>query len=242
MLRHLRALIALTLALGIASSGQAQNNTGRQIRVMTLYDLSQTLTPTYCALGVTKVGTALISAAASNTITSAGTPFAEVAVGDELQISSATASPTFYLVGVEAKASSASITGAYRNPSTHATSAMTFTNATFQYRTLTCGTGNENGIIPVNYGPFSIQVTTERFAAGSISWHIQCRTSTGAPWTQISPALVIPASTATYDSITAVSSYSVATASPFSECRVGLFLAADAGVQAVSVTASMRNQ
>lgn len=239
MSRITRALIALTMAAVIPASVVAQNS-GRTLRVLTLYDLSQTLTPTYCALSSTsKTGNAPISAAGSNTITSSGTPFADIAVGDELQISSATASPTFYLIGVEAKASSASITGAYRNPSTHASATMTFTNATFQYRTLTCGTGNENGIIPVNFGPFTIQVTTERFAAGSISWHIQCRTNAGSPWNQISPSLAIPASTATYDSITAVSSYGVSTMNSWAECRVGMFLAADAGVQAVSITATL---
>lgn len=242
MLRHFRALIALILAIGIASSAPGQPNTGRTIRVVTLYDLSQTVNPTYCALGPVKVGNAPISAAASNTITSAGTPFAAINVGDELQISSATATPPFYLVGVEAKASSASITGAYRDPVTRASATMTFTNATFQYRSLTCGTGAENGIIPVNYGPFTIQITTERFNAGSISWHVQCRTAAGSPWNQVSPPLAIPASTATFDSITATSTYGVATSTAWAECRVGMFLAADAGVQAVSVTASMRNQ
>lgn len=232
-----RFVLTLLVALGPVPILKAQNG-GYARRVITLWDASSG-TETFCALATNPVqGPGPIAAAASNTVTGSST-FANVAAGDELMISEGSNN---YTVGVEARASASSITAAYRDPSSLASAALTLTAAQFQYRKLVCGTGADAGAFSVGYGPVTINVTVFRMAATGILWRIQCRTSTNVGWNQIYPVLVPPATAASYITVTtaATSGYTISTLDPFAECRVGITVDTDAGIQAISVTYSGR--
>lgn len=223
----------LVLALAAPARPQAVANGGYARRIVTLYDLTQTA-ETYCALATNSTqGPGPIAAANSNTVTGSST-FGEVDVGTELQISQG---GNYYLAAVEAKASASSITAAYRSPTTLASAALTLTNAQFSYRNITCGTGAENGKFSVGYGPFSVKITVYRLAATSISWRLLCRTMPGAGWTQVYPILTPPTTTASYIAVTAASvdGYIISSLDAFAECKVGMKIDTDSGVNAVSV-------
>lgn len=235
--RILCAFVALTLALAPAWPASAQNG-GYTRRVVTLHDYSSG-TETFCALSTSdSQGPGPVAAAASNTVTGSNT-FANVAAGDELLLTQGSNS---YLVGVEARASASSITAAYRDPSSLASATLTLTAAQFRQRTLTCGTGANSGAFSVGYGPVTIHLTVFRMAATGILWRIQCRTSPDVGWNQIYPVLTPPTTAASYITTTsaAVGGYTVSTIDPWAECRVGITVDTDAGIQAISITASGR--
>lgn len=235
--RILCAALALIVALPPLPA-RAQNG-GYTQRVITLWDASSA-TETFCALapGKGSQGPGPVAAATSNTVTGTNT-FANVAAGDELLISQGSNS---YVVGVEARASASSITAAYRDPSSLASTTLTLTAAQFQHRALACGTGANSGAFSTGYGPVTIQVTVFRMAATGILWRIQCRTSPSAGWNQVYPELTAPDTTPSYITVTsaAVGGYTVSVTSPFESCRVGFTVDTDAGIQAISVTSSGR--
>lgn len=247
MRTRLRALLALILVAATArpTYPQVQANGAVTRRVLTLYDWTAT-SETYCSLNQKDLpGTAQVTASASNTINAvSGTPFATVAVGDELTITTGIPQAS-YLVGVASKASSVQITAAYRDPITLAAQTLTIGSGAFVQHAVDCGTGVNNGVIPMGMAPFTLKITfyTYNFAT-RIDWRLMCRTTPGEGWTQTYPELNPPAAGPTYISVTAanVNGMTVSDSRPWDSCRVGILgVGADGGVNNISITVGQRN-
>lgn len=246
MRTRLRALFALILVAAISRpvypQTQAPGATSR--RYLTLRDLTETA-ETYCSLNIKDLpGTAQVTSAGTNTLTAVtGTPFATVNVGDELVITTGMPAAS-YLVGVVAKASSASLTTAYRDPNSLAAQTHTIGSGAFVQHAVNCGTGNENGVIPVGMAPWTIKLTFWTFNfATRIDWRIVCRSTPGEGWTQVYPELVPPAAGPTYVSVTAanINGMSASDSRPWDSCRVGMLgVGADGGQNLVSIGLAQR--
>lgn len=243
--RILAALVALLVAatpptLLVAATPptvRAQGgipNGGFSSRVVQNWDPSSS-TETFCALGPSSPGTGTLNASASSTVTAAaGTPFDPVAVGDELTIKQG---PDTYIVGVSARASSTSITAAYQSPSTLAAANLTLAAAAFEYRTQKCGTTADFGWFSVGKGPFTVAVTVWVLTSTSIEWRLYCRTTPQDGPNQIYPVdPTTPKTVSTADT----KGFTVTSADPWTECRVGFKVNSDVTGDRVRVSVTGR--
>lgn len=204
----------LLVLLSIATAASAA--TTRRIELFK-YDLDAT-SKTYFVLGADPgtAGSAVVSAAGSTTLTSAGTPFANVSVGDMLIIKASTG--IVYPKTVVAKASASSLT--------MSTPAITVTSAPFTWRKLTSGTTSAYGAFPVDgFSTFTVQVVIDQFSvsSGGISVQLECRANPNAEWAPAYPVTTPPAAQVPFTA-TAVGSYLLPTAGVYDACRVGLWL------------------
>lgn len=242
-----RALLALLLiaALTRPAYPQAAANGAVSRRFLTLYDWTASA-ETYCSLSQKDLpGTAQVTASASNTLNAvSGTPFATVNVGDELTITTGVPAAS-YTVGVSAKASSAQLTTVYRDPVTLAAQTLTIASGAFVQHAVDCGTGNNNGVIPMGMGPFTLTITFWTFNfATRIDWRLLCRSNPVEGWKQVYPELTPPAAGPTYISVTAanVNGMSVSDSRPWDACKVGILgVGADGGSNLISINVGQRN-
>lgn len=167
-----------------------------------------------------------IQAAASLTVTAvSGSPFLNVAAGDQLLVTNSDG--VAYRLVVATRSSSTSITVAGINNATGAMFAsITLTNASFSYRKRSCGTGINDGVIDlskIRNKVIEVYISQSSLTSGELQARIQCRTSQGSPWVQMIPSVAPPSVTATYYGYaTGVLGFFAATSiDGFSQCRVG---------------------
>ena len=224
--KTLAVLLSLVLCFGGNGFAQTQPKIPSetvlgQTQKIVFYDRDlDSTTEEYCALAAPLTGLEAlrITSSASTTVTAvSGSPFADVAAGTYLRITDSDG--TRYDRAVLSKSSSTSIvvTGA----------ALTLTSASFQAATISCGTGVDSGAFDV-YGYKTVTITYEiaqQNTTGGIKFRLQCRSSSGAPWRQLDPALVPPAVGPTYgDAFTATGGAYWTLEAPMSQCRVGMFI------------------
>lgn len=167
-----------------------------------------------------------IQAAASLTVTAvSGTPFLNVAVGDQLLVTNSDG--TAYRLVVATRASSTSITVAGINSATGAMFAsVTLTNASFVYRRRSCGTGINDGVIDLSLirnKVLEVYISQSSLSSGNLQARVQCRTSQGSPWVQMVPSVTPPSVTATYYGYATgvLGFFAATTIDGFMQCRVG---------------------
>jgi len=170
-----------------------------------------------------------IQAAASLTVTAvSGSPFANVAVGDQLLVTNSDG--TTYKLSVATRASATSITVAGLNNSTGSELAsLTLTNASFKYRTLSCGTGINDGVIDISHGrnkAIGVFISQSSLSSGNLQLRVECRTGPGGVWYQMAPSLTPPAITPTYYgyATTVLGKFAATSIDGFMQCRVGVSL------------------
>lgn len=167
-----------------------------------------------------------IQAAASLTVTAvSGTPFLNVAAGDQLLVTNSDG--TAYRLVVATRSSSTSITVAGINNATGAMFAsVTLTNASFTYRRRSCGTGINDGVIDLSLirnKVLEVYISQSSLTSGNLQARVQCRTSQGSPWVQMIPSVTPPSVTATYYGYATgvLGFFAATTIDGFMQCRVG---------------------
>ncbi|TXH14896.1 MAG: hypothetical protein E6R03_08345 [Hyphomicrobiaceae bacterium] len=226
--KPLSLILVALLALPSMSYPQAVNPVS--FDVVYLYDVDEG-TETFCSLSSPNQPIPVpekIQAAASLTVTAvSGSPFLNVAVGDQLSVTNSDGTP--YRLSVVARASASSITVAGLDSTGVLYTAITLTNASFTYRDLACGTGINDGVIDVSRiraKVFLGYISVSSLGSGNLRMRIQCRTAPGVPWVQVLPALTPPAVTATYYgwATTVLGVFSGTTIDGYGQCRVGFSL------------------
>ena len=215
----MKNLIALALAL-LAGASQAQTANVSKI-VLWQYNLNQTVTPTYCALGAPLNISDRVTAAASTTITAvSGTPFANVAVGDMLHIIDGT-TDIRRAVTVWNSSTSVVVSG----------SSVTLTSGKIQSDSakVSCGTSSAYGAFSTaGFGTIGVQVDIgQQVNTGGLQFHLQCRSSGDSEWVQQYPVLTFPVVALSYTSALAsptTGRFNLGSKDAFSHCRVGMFI------------------
>lgn len=231
MTKRLLLILAAFLCLGAAPSFAQQNFIPIDVTLAAAWDLDST-SFTYCrtvgASGVAtdknKLGRVKITAAASTTVTGTNA-FANVAVGDILYINQgATGGPGGLSSGimlqrvVMARASASSIT---------IDVSSTFTNASWEYRTLQCGTASTSGAFSIDaWRALTVDFHFDQCVltiAGCVIYQLECRSRGpgSTTWNIVSGPTTLGTTGNT----------AITTTTPYSECRVGVKLqsADDAG-------------
>lgn len=151
----------------------------------------------------------LSTSGSSTTVTATRDGFANVAVGDPLWIND---DGVQLQRVVTARASATSIT---------VNAAVDITGASWEYRTLTCGTTDTSGAVPVSgYNHLTFQVILAQENSTSTDYEVECRLyGPGTAWTVLSP---IVNDTGVFNDV-------VATDLGFDECRVGVRVNTDDG-------------
>lgn len=167
-----------------------------------------------------------IQAAASLTVTAvSGSPFLNVAVGDQLLVTNSDG--TSYRLVVASRSSATNITvDGISNATGAMLASVTLTDASFSYRKRSCGTGINDGVIDVSRirnKVLEVYISQSSLSSGNLQARVQCRTSPASPWVQMVPALTPPAVSATYYGYaTGVLGIFAATSiDGFAQCRVG---------------------
>lgn len=201
--------------------------------IVAAYDLSST-SYTYPLLGNPVNGSANIKTSGSSaTVTAAsGTPFANVAVGDEITVQTSTS--TRVTRAVTARASETSITVS----SAADLSGNSTTGFPFTFRPLSDGTGATQGWIKVSqYNEKNFIVEVNTIAATSITIRIECKSSGDmASPTQIYPPVGGTGQCGTGVVTTAgiTARCSVVSYEPWDQCRVGYIIDTDGGAQSIT--------
>jgi hypothetical protein len=239
MMKRLLTTLALILGALPAIAQEARN--GIDIPLFSGYDLAAT-SYIYCATygdstDVAKEGwkvpdsrIRITTSGSSTTITSvAGLPaaFTNVAVGDELRLyrpQGAVANSTADNLAhrfVTARASATSIT-------VNSAVDLGTTGTTFDFRTLTCGTGSTSGRFATDgFRNANVQFEYTVKNATSIDWRVECKVQ-GANngW-----VVVIPSTgTSTNLTATAATSARIFDVSDYDYCRLGMQVNTDTGV------------
>lgn len=224
-LRLLRAIWCAAIILGLAPRVHAQAANFDFQQALWKYNLNST-PETFCALqsNAAVPGTALIqTSGASTTITAvSGTPFASLAAGDTLFITDSLAGGgETYTKTIVTRTSSTSIVV---NNTISPDVTPNLVNATFTYKKLACGTGNNSGAFGVPYRSFSVVISLDQIVVTDyIDFTLYCRVSGSSRWVQEAPRVTPPATSATAYQPTAAWWISVdADGLTRSECRVGM--------------------
>jgi len=243
----LKKLLAIVLAFVATASVLAQSGNGQSTSQLITYRFNLNATSeTFCALslnGPFQVPVPVVTSGSSTTVTGTGA-FTNIGVGDQIN---GTDSPVgggeLWTAVVMARASADSIT---------VDTAVNLNSSTLFYRTLSCGTGNNNGAFDISLsGRSTIQIDIAQLVlanpgVSTIDSRIQCRVDPSAAWLQVYPVLVPPAVTATYVSLAVVGGWGKEVNGTYSQCRVGLRITAaddaagDAGSNAEWLTISVR--
>lgn len=226
--KPLSLILVALLALPSMSYPQAVNPVSYD--VVYLYDVDEG-TEKFCALSSPTQPISVgekIEATASLTVTAvSGSPFLNVAVGDQLLVTNSDGTP--YRLAVGARASASSITVAGLDSAGAVMTTLTLTNASFTYRTLSCGTGINDGVIDVSRIRNKVIegfISASSLSSGNLQMRLLCRTNHGSPWVQVVPALTPPAVTATYYgwATGVLGVFAATTIDGFGQCKVGFSL------------------
>lgn len=218
-MRKLLAALVLSL-LGVLAQAQTQNVPKT---ILWQYNLNQTVSPQYCALGpLLPAISARITAANSTTVTAvSGTPFLNVSVGAMLHFVDINGTDYRRTVTVRNSDTSVVVSGA----------AITVTSAQIQNDSanITCTTSQTSSVGAfsiVGFSKWGVQVDIgQQVNTGGLSFHLQCRTTDAGQWVQVYPELTIPTMTLSYTSaITSTGRFSLETQSIYTSCRVGMFI------------------
>jgi hypothetical protein len=235
----MKKLLALALAL-LAGASQAQTANVSKI-VLWQYNLNQTVSPIYCALGTLLDISDRVTAAASTTITAvSGTPFANVAVGDMLHIVDG-ATDIRRAVTVRNSSTSVVVSGL----------AVTLTSGKIQSDSakVSCGTTAAFGAFSTaGFETIGVQVDIgQQVNTGGLQFHLQCRASGDAEWVQQYPVLTFPVVALSYTGALAspnTGRFNLGSKDAFSHCRVGMFIVTnddgnDLGTNAEQITITL---
>jgi hypothetical protein len=225
MNRLLRAIWCAAIILGLAPRVHAQAANFDSQQSLYKYNLNST-SEIFCALqsNAAVPGTALIeTSGASTTITAvSGTPFASLAAGDTLFITDSLAGGgESYTKTIVTRTSSTSIVV---NNTISPDVTANLVNATFTYKKLACGTGNNSGAFGVPYRSFTVVIQLDQIVVTDyIDFKLYCRAAGASKWIQQAPVVTPPATSATAYQPTAAWWVAIdASGLVRSECRVGM--------------------
>lgn len=229
-MKKLAAVLAFLLSLG---SAQAANQTS--LRLFTAYNVASTtyVYPRHATTTSSCQGTAQTTGASTTVTATTSTPFANLAVGDEVAFANCAAPPCTRVVATWASGTSMTVDTAIDMSLASFPGGVACT-----YAKLTLGAGwqSVNGMSGKRIG-WNIAA----IAAGSLEFQVEC-IGVGPYET---PNTVWPGAGGTAGlceggngSFTAVGSCAVYIGEPWERCRLGIKVTADAGAQSISASYS----